>query len=179
MATITFHAKMGGEWYDINFRYDPDLVDLIKNTIPSAFRKYDPATHTWSAAKVWAQAFAQALHAAGHTTSGIPSGMSGAQASGPSGAGAFSPPHWNWAGSGAQPPPPRQPPPRSQPPPMPPKPPPALTENWAKELMRRTSPELREKVYKQLAKVLHEDLGGDGRLMQELNDARLHHGKTA
>jgi hypothetical protein len=63
---------------------------------------------------------------------------------------------------------PPKPPPK---PPLPP-PPPQLTENWARELMRRVEPELREKVYRALAKVLHEDLGGDGRLMQELNDAR-------
>ena len=54
---------------------------------------------------------------------------------------------------------------------MPP-PPPQLTEGWARELMRRCTPEMREKVYKALAKVLHQDVGGDGTLMQELNDAR-------
>ena len=44
---------------------------------------------------------------------------------------------------------------------------------WADVLLARCpTAELREKVYKNLAKVLHADLGGDGALMQELNDAR-------
>ena len=48
-----------------------------------------------------------------------------------------------------------------------------VTVTWADTLMSRcNSEELREKCYRALAKCLHDDLGGDGRLMQELNDAR-------
>jgi hypothetical protein len=168
MSMVAFTAKMGGEWYDIRFQYNPDLVTMIKTVIPATFRKYEPATKTWSAQKTYAQAFAMAARSAGHTTNGIADPGAGQQSSStppPPGSAGF------FASSHTRPnPPPRQPPPR-QPPPMPP-PPPALSENWARELMRRTPPELREKLYKNLAKVLHEDLGGDGRLMQELNDAR-------
>lgn len=55
----------------------------------------------------------------------------------------------------------------------PPPPPVALPQrNWADELMGRCTPELRTSLYRALAKVLHTDVGGDGSLMAELNDAR-------
>jgi hypothetical protein len=55
----------------------------------------------------------------------------------------------------------------------PPPPPPALpTRNWADELLGRCSPTLQTAVYRQLSKALHADVGGDGQLQQELNDAR-------
>lgn len=194
MATIAFRPKVGDTWYEITFRYDADLVDLIKQIIPSAYRKYDPNTHIWSTGKPWAMNFAQELVAKGHNVVGItvPAGGPGSWAAGPAAAagggaagffaatagpgspyGAYAPP----------PPGPQGPSPGSArqhyqdkyksktPPPMPP-PPPQLTEGWARELMRRCTPEMREKVYKALAKVLHQDVGGDGTLMQELNDAR-------
>ena len=199
MATIAFRSTANDTWYDITFRYDPDLVDMIKTLIPSAYRKYDPNTHIWSTGKPWAMQFALALVAKGHNVVGIttPAGgpgsfAAGPAAGGPTAAGFFAAgaagPGSSYGSYGAPPPPgftkTSQPPPGSSksrywddptrhkpPPPMPP-PPPQLTEGWARELMRRCAPEIREKVYKALAKVLHEDLGGDQRLMQELNDAR-------
>jgi hypothetical protein len=71
MGTIAFKPKLGGEWYDIQFSYDEDLVALIKSTIPGTYRSWDRPTHTWSANATWAKAFAVAARHAGHTTVGI------------------------------------------------------------------------------------------------------------
>ena len=189
MSTIAFRGKMGDTWYDIAFRYEPDIVDLIKTTIPSSFRKYDPVSKIWSAGNTWAMEFARAATKAGHDCVGItvtnpgPSPTGGAHGfwqSSPFQSGSYqAPPGPQWTPppgpQGSSQPPPWTPPKygsKAKPPPMPPPPPPQITENWARELMRRCTPEVREKVYRALAKVLHEDLGGDGRLMQELNDAR-------
>lgn len=32
---------------DIRFNYEPEAVDLIKRTVPPAFRTYAPSTRTW------------------------------------------------------------------------------------------------------------------------------------
>lgn len=51
--------------------------------------------------------------------------------------------------------------------------------NWAESTLTtvgKVSPDLMERAFKALAKVLHPDVGGDTRLMQTLNDA---HEKTA
>jgi hypothetical protein len=185
VSTIAFRGKSGDAWYDIAFRYDADIVDLIKTVIPASYRKYDPVNKVWSAGANWAQEFARAAQAAGHDCVGITvtnpgTATGGAHGfwqsapysqpfsahpppgpQGPSGASSQPPPGFHTGGST-----------RSKPPPPMPPPPPQLTEGWARELMRRCPPELREKLYKAIARVLHTDLGGDQRLMQELNDAR-------
>jgi len=135
---------MGGTWngdgFDIRFKYDPALVDMLKAIIPAANRKWDPQGKFWSADAQWSRRFADACRQEGHKVVGL---------SGPSG---------NV---------PRMPPP-----------PPVPVISWADVLLARCqTPELREKVYKQLAKVLHTDLGGDSKLMQELNDARRSYGR--
>ena len=59
---------------------------------------------------------------------------------------------------------------------QPPKPPPTRNghgdADWAKTLFRRVGPGRTDIVYRMLSKALHPDVGGDTRLMQELNDAR-------
>lgn len=148
MSTISFTSKAGDTWYDIRFQYDPDLVTLIKTVVPSVFRKYEPATKTWSVNAEWSKMFAVQARNAGHTTVGIggASGGPGSRTGGPK-----------------MPPPPPPPPPAA----------PVAVISWADVLLSRChSPEFREKVYKGLAKVLHADLGGDDTLMRDLNDAR-------
>lgn len=128
---------IGGSWngdgFDIRFKYDPDLVDLIKAVIPADYRKWDAHGKFWSADAKWSKQFADACKQEGHKVIGL-------------------------AGAG----PPKLPPPPAAP-----------VLRWADVLLARCpTAELREKVYKNLAKALHADLGGDGTLMQELNDAR-------
>lgn len=57
--------------------------------------------------------------------------------------------------------------------PPPPKPPPPrkATTDWASGMFAALSPELGEKVYRALSRVLHPDADGDGRQQQILNDA--------
>lgn len=63
------------------------------------------------------------------------------------------------------PPRPRQQQQRQQPRPQP------RGTTWADALLADLDPELQKKVVRALARVLHPDLGGDARLMQQLNDA--------
>lgn len=126
---------MGGTWngdgFDIRFKYDPDLVELIKDVIPAGNRKWDAHGKFWAADADWSKRFAEACRQKGYTTVGLSA-------------------------------PPRLPPP-----------PPAPVISWADVLLARCgTPELRQAVYRGLAKALHADVGGDGQLMQELNDAR-------
>lgn len=58
---------------------------------------------------------------------------------------------------------------KAQPPPPPP--PRQSSATWAEQLLSRLNAEQQKKVVRALARVLHPDLGGDVRLMQELNDA--------
>lgn len=44
--------------------------------------------------------------------------------------------------------------------------------DWATSLLRRCPPELEEKVFRALTRVLHPDTGGDNDLMRDLNVAR-------
>ena len=130
-------AFMGGSWngdgYDIRFKYDPDVVELLKGVIPSSSRKWDPQGKFWSADVEWTKRFAEAARKEGHKVVGL---------EGP------------------------------KVPKLPP-PPPAPVISWADILLARCgTPELRQNVYRNLAKALHADVGGDGSLMQELNDAR-------
>ena len=53
----------------------------------------------------------------------------------------------------------------------PPRPRAAPTSSWAEQLLTACPADLQKRVVRALARVLHPDLGGDGRLMQELNDA--------
>jgi hypothetical protein len=46
------------------------------------------------------------------------------------------------------------------------------TAQWARILFRRVGPNRREPVFRALTRILHPDVGGDHRLMQELNVAR-------
>ena len=62
--------------------------------------------------------------------------------------------------------------------PEPPEPPrSANKETWADELLKACGPQLAPKVFKQLSKALHPDMGGNLVLMQELNAANQRYSK--
>lgn len=48
----------------------------------------------------------------------------------------------------------------------------ATAQSWAEQLLGKLTPEQADKAYKALSRVLHPDVGGDTRLMQQLNAAR-------
>jgi hypothetical protein len=47
--------------------------------------------------------------------------------------------------------------------------------SWAANLLEAVGPELADATYRAMARVLHPDIGGDPRRMQELNDAMDRH----
>ncbi len=62
--------------------------------------------------------------------------------------------------------------------PEPPPPPQNVkSDTWADELLKACGPELAPKVFKQLSKALHPDMGGNLILMQELNAANQRYSK--
>lgn len=47
MSTVRFQHH--GNQFAIRFNYNADIVDLLKTSIPSFARTYDPHTKTWTA----------------------------------------------------------------------------------------------------------------------------------
>jgi hypothetical protein len=130
MSTILFTRHSTN--YTVRFRYDPDLVELLKTAVPSGARDWNPATKEWTIRAGHAEQLASALRSTGHKVLGLD-------------------------------------PPRSDPPPRADGP---DTAQWARDLLTRVGPSHRDPVFRALTKVLHPDVGGDHRLMQDLNRAR-------
>jgi hypothetical protein len=125
MSTVTF-TRHGGI-YAVRFRYDPVLVELVKDVVPSYARSWQSPTKHWTVDVEYARELASAIRAAGHRVVGFDA--SSKTASDPT--------------------------------------------QWAKDLFVRVGPNRVDPVHRALTKVLHPDTDtGDGRLQQELNDAR-------
>lgn len=54
------------EWLRFAFRYDPDLVAIVKG-VSSGLRKYEPATKSWLILESVAEQVIDEIQAAGHT----------------------------------------------------------------------------------------------------------------
>lgn len=65
MTTIRFIDDPDSEWTKINFAYDVDLVELVKQCSPNA-RTYDRDTKTWSVLDEHAVRLAEIMTKAGH-----------------------------------------------------------------------------------------------------------------
>ncbi len=65
MTTVRFIEADDSEWVTITFRYDPDLVELVKQVSPGV-RKYDPDTKSWSVLDEVAVRLADEMTRAGH-----------------------------------------------------------------------------------------------------------------
>lgn len=64
MTAVRFvEGELG--WTTINFRYDPDLVAIVKQ-LSGSVREYDPPTKTWRVLDAVAPKLADAMQAAGH-----------------------------------------------------------------------------------------------------------------
>jgi hypothetical protein len=60
-----------GARYTVRFRYDPDLVELLKTAVPGHARDWNPATKTWTVDVGHAEPLASALRATGHKVLGL------------------------------------------------------------------------------------------------------------
>jgi hypothetical protein len=65
MATVLITGT--GMMRTVRFRYDPDLVDLIKTIVPSYARSWRPADRSWTLDIDWTAQLIAAIRAAGHT----------------------------------------------------------------------------------------------------------------
>jgi hypothetical protein len=99
MSYVTFTLRF--DRYAIRFRYDPELVELVK-TVPSYARSWEPSTREWTVDIAYARALAAAMTELGHTVIGIAAPTTPRQAPSP-----------RYRALGADPVPPRRPhPPR-------------------------------------------------------------------
>lgn len=66
MTTVRFVDQPDSAMVRVNFRYDPDLVDLVKSVSPG-LRSYDGETKTWLVLDEVAVRLAEEMTKAGHT----------------------------------------------------------------------------------------------------------------
>lgn len=66
MTTVRFVEQDDSEMVRVNFRYDPDLVELIKE-LSRGVRSYDAETKTWLVLDEHAVRLADVMAKAGHT----------------------------------------------------------------------------------------------------------------
>jgi hypothetical protein len=67
MTNVAMIEKPDHTYVSVRFAYDPDAIAILKDTVPSALRSYDPPTKTWSVHNTYGNRLAEALIAAGHT----------------------------------------------------------------------------------------------------------------
>lgn len=147
---VRFELDSFGRDYAVWFRYDPDLIELIKLAVPSGHRSWDSSKKRWSVSVKYAEQLADDMRELGYTVIGIEApGMRRSKAS-------WEPPPWESSSS--------------KPPPQPPPPKP----DWAKLLFTRVGDHRVDPVFRALTRVLHPDNAetGDKELQQELNKAR-------
>lgn len=64
-------TKTGFTYYTVVFAYDPDLVELIKQTVPAYAREWKPSTKEWTVDDMHAHRLAAAMRSWGVTVLGI------------------------------------------------------------------------------------------------------------
>jgi hypothetical protein len=69
MSVVDFTEQANSEWVTVKFRYDPELVSLVKQISPG-LRRYDPDFKTWSVHESVAEQLVDAITAAGHSVGG-------------------------------------------------------------------------------------------------------------
>ena len=89
--SVIFDLDRDGDWR-VRFRYDPELVDLLKETVPSYARTWSPEGKYWTVYPLYAEDLHSAFKALGVTVVGYTPG-----------------------GRKRQPPPPPPPPPKPKP----------------------------------------------------------------
>jgi hypothetical protein len=69
MSTVTFRRR--GTIYTVRFRYNPTLVELIKDVVPSYARSWNRATREWIVDTYEARQLASAMRQLGHKVIGL------------------------------------------------------------------------------------------------------------
>jgi hypothetical protein len=70
-ATSFLAGSWNGDGFDIRFRYDPVIVELIKDVIPGHSRKWDQQGKFWSADTHWSKQFAEVCKQKGYKVVGL------------------------------------------------------------------------------------------------------------
>ena len=71
MATIRFTTAAADVGYDVQFAFDRQVVELIKQTVPSSCRTWSQARRRWFVDAAWAPMLAAELRRRGHTVVGL------------------------------------------------------------------------------------------------------------
>lgn len=69
VSTVIFEFR--GYQFSCRFRYDPDIVDLVKTSVPGSARSWDPSTKQWLVDADWVRPLADTLRHCGHTVIGL------------------------------------------------------------------------------------------------------------
>jgi hypothetical protein len=69
MISVLF--RRAGDHYTVKFSYAPDLVELLKITVPGWARSWDSTTKERTVAAEFGRTLASAMQQAGHTTVGF------------------------------------------------------------------------------------------------------------
>jgi hypothetical protein len=79
-AVIVFRFCDGA--YRVRFSYDPDLVELLKTTVPAWARSWDPGAKEWAVRVEFGRTLASAIGAAGHQAVGLKEPRAGVDGAG-------------------------------------------------------------------------------------------------
>jgi hypothetical protein len=69
MSTVIFTRR--GDIYTVRFRYDPELVELLKDVVPSYARSWTKTTKEWTVHIEYAEQLAAAIRQLGHQVIGF------------------------------------------------------------------------------------------------------------
>jgi hypothetical protein len=69
MTTAAFRRR--SDYYTVRFSYDPDLIELLKTTVPRWVRSWDPTTKEWTVAAEFGRTPEWVIAHAGHRTVGL------------------------------------------------------------------------------------------------------------
>lgn len=69
MTAVRFERR--GGIYAVTFRYDADLVDVLKLTVPSYARRWSPPRREWEIEAIYVTDLAAAMTRHGHTVVGL------------------------------------------------------------------------------------------------------------
>jgi len=70
MSAVRFQRR--GDVHAVTFAYDPMIVELVKATVPSFARSWNPQRHEWLILEpVYATQFADTLRRLGYTVIGL------------------------------------------------------------------------------------------------------------
>jgi hypothetical protein len=62
MSSVLFRRR--ADHYTVRFSYDPDLVELLKTTVPAWARSWDPTIKEWTVAAEFGPLLASAIEQA-------------------------------------------------------------------------------------------------------------------